>query len=73
MNMRDIATMSLDEVQRELEDLEEAYSNLRFQKATHQMDNPVKLRYMRRDIARLKTVVHEYELGIRKSRAVDQP
>jgi len=69
MKMLDISNMSLDEVKRELEDIEESFANLRFQKATHQLDNPVQLRYMRKDIARLKTVIREYELDIRKLKA----
>lgn len=72
MKMTDINNMSLDEIRRELEDSQEAYSNMRFQKATHQLDNPVKLRYMRKDIARLKTVLKEYDTGIRKSRVASK-
>jgi len=66
MKMLDINNMTVDEIKRVLEDTQEAYANLRFQKATHQLDNPVKLRYLRKDIARLKSVLREYELGIRK-------
>jgi len=66
MKMLDINNMTLDEIKRELEDVQESYANLRFQKATHQLDNPVKLRYLRKDIARLKTVIKEYELDIRR-------
>ncbi|MFC1557159.1 50S ribosomal protein L29 [candidate division KSB1 bacterium] len=69
MKMLEINNMTLDEVKHELEELEEAYANLRFQKATHQLDNPVKLRHMRKDIARLKTVIGEYGLGIRKPKS----
>ncbi|KPK95867.1 hypothetical protein AMJ80_03150 [bacterium SM23_31] len=66
MKMLEIGNLSVDEVERVLEETKEAYANLRFQKASHQLDNPVKLRYLRKDIARLKTVLKEYELGIRK-------
>lgn len=72
MKMTAINNMSLDEIKRELEDSQEAYSNMRFQKATHQLDNPVKLRYMRKDIARLKTVIKEYDTGIRKTGAASK-
>ena len=37
MKMLEINNMTLDEVKHELEELEEAYANLRFQKATHQL------------------------------------
>ncbi len=68
MKMADINNKTLDEIKRELEELEEAYANMRFQKATHQLDNPLRLRYMRKDIARIKTVIHEYEVGVRKQK-----
>ena len=65
MKMLEINTMTREEIDRELEDTLSAYANLRFQKATHQLDNPVKLRYLKKDIARLRTVIREYELGSR--------
>ena len=55
------------EIQQRLEDTIEELQNLRFQHATHQLDNPLRLRILRREIAQLKTVLHEFELGIRKS------
>ena len=42
MKMHEINNMTYEEIERELEDLLEAYSNLKFQQATHQLDNPVK-------------------------------
>jgi large subunit ribosomal protein L29 len=55
------------EIRQRLEDSLEELQNLRFQHATHQLDNPLRIRTVRRDIARLKTVLHEIELGIRKT------
>lgn len=72
MKMHDINNMTHEEIEREMEDLLEAYSNVKFQQATHQLDNPVKLRYMRRDIARVKTVLHEFDLQLRKGKKVDE-
>ena len=66
--MLDINNMSIKEIEGNLDETLEAYANLRFQKATHQLDNPVKLRYLRKDIARLKTVLREYKQGIRTSK-----
>ena len=45
---------------------EEEMDNLSFQHALHQLDNPLKIRHLRKDVARLKTVIREYELGVRK-------
>lgn len=65
MKMHEIEELSKDELELRLTDFEEELSNLRFQHAMHQLDNPVRLREVRKDISRLKTVLHEYELGIR--------
>ncbi len=66
MKMHEINELSLEEIKQRLEDALEELSNLRFQKALGQLSNPLRLRMVRRDIARLKTVIREYELGIRK-------
>lgn len=66
MKMHEINELSVEEIKQHLEDALEEQSNLRFQKALGQLSNPLRLRMVRHDIARLKTVVCEYELGIRK-------
>lgn len=72
MKIHEINEMSRSEIELSLVDkLEELY-NLRFQHAMHQLDNPLKVRDARRDIARLKTVLREFELGIRTSRESGQ-
>ena len=65
MKMDEIKQFSLDELEIRLEDAEEEFENLRIQHSTHQLDNPLRIRMVRRDIARLKTVIHEYESGMR--------
>jgi len=65
MKMEEIKQLSLDELEIRLEDSEEEYENLRIQHSTHQLDNPLRIRMVRRDIARIKTVIHEYESGTR--------
>lgn len=66
VKMEEIKQLPLDELKVRLRDAEEELANLRFQLSTHQLDNPVKVRHHHRDVARLKTVIREYELGIRK-------
>jgi large subunit ribosomal protein L29 len=56
--------MSSEELVRKLDDLKEELFNLRFQMATAQLDNPMRIREVRRDIARVKTILRERELGI---------
>ena len=66
MKMYEIREMTLEELQAALEDAKDELANLRIQKALGQLNNPLRIRMVRREIARLKTVIHEYELGIRK-------
>lgn len=68
MKKSDLQEMSIEEVQTKLEDDETALENLRFQKALQQLENPLKIKQVRREIAQLKTVLREYKLGIRKER-----
>ncbi len=48
-----------EELERTLSDLEEQLFKLRFQKSTGQIENPVKIREVRRDKARVMTVLNE--------------
>ncbi len=68
MKMHEIKELTRDETELRLTDsLEELY-NLRFQHAMHQLDNPKRLSEVRKDIARLRTVLHEYEFGMRATK-----
>ena len=60
--------LPMEELKLRLQDAQLELSNLRFQQATHQIDNPLKIRTIRREIARIKTFMREYELSIRKTR-----
>ncbi|MBC7186355.1 MAG: 50S ribosomal protein L29 [Calditrichaeota bacterium] len=66
MKMEEIKQLPVEELKLRLDEAVDELHNLRFQHATHQLDNPLKIRLLRKDIARLKTVLREYELGIRK-------
>ncbi len=65
MKIDEIVQLPEAEIRQRLEDAKEELQNLKFQHATHQLDNPLRIRTVRRDIARLKTVLREIELGIR--------
>ncbi len=56
--MRDMEEQALRET---LRDLEEELFKLRLQNATHQLENPILVRKVRRDIARCRTVLKERE------------
>lgn len=49
------------------EDLHKEYLNLRMNKVLGHMENPLRLRIIRREIARVNTIIHEYALGIREN------
>ena len=59
MKAKDIRERSDDELRKTLSDLEEQLFKLRFQKSTGQIENPIKIREVRRDIARVLTVINE--------------
>ncbi len=59
MDLRELTTAELRE---QLDEAKEELFNLRFQLATNQLDNTARLREVRRDIARLATVIREQEL-----------
>jgi large subunit ribosomal protein L29 len=59
MKANDIRERSDDELRKTLGDLEEQLFKLRFQKSTGQIENPIKIREVRKDIARVLTVINE--------------
>jgi large subunit ribosomal protein L29 len=63
MKAVEIKDQSLDELRKRLTDEEESLGNLRFQLATSQLESPIKVRTVRRDIARLKTLIRQKELA----------
>jgi large subunit ribosomal protein L29 len=61
MKMREIRGFNSTEVQQRLADLREELFNLRFQYATRQLTNHARIREVRRDIARIQTLLREQE------------
>jgi large subunit ribosomal protein L29 len=55
----DVRAMTLDQLDDELLKLKKEQFNLRFQRATGQLENSSRVRVVRRDIARIKTVAHQ--------------
>ena len=56
MKAEEIRTMTADQLQEKLVDLKKEQFNLRFQRATGQLENTSRVRAVRRDIARVKTI-----------------
>ncbi len=59
MDVQDIRAKSEDELKQSLTDLKKEQFNLRFQRATGQVENTARIRQVRREIARVKTVMGE--------------
>ncbi|CEO90157.1 MAG TPA: 50S ribosomal protein L29 [Syntrophaceticus sp.] len=59
---KELRELTDEELERELIDLKDELFRLRFQMATGQLDNPLRIREVRRNFARTKTIVREREL-----------
>lgn len=59
MKATDVRAKSVDELQDELAKLKKEQFNLRFQKATGQLEKTARVRAVRRDIARIKTIARQ--------------
>jgi large subunit ribosomal protein L29 len=67
MKAKEIRDMTSDELQIKLNGLKEELFNLRFQLATGQLDNPMRVKDVRHNIARIKTIMRENELKIQRA------
>ena len=55
----ELRELSIEEIQKKEKDLRQELFNLRFQQATHQLENIMRIRAVRRSIARAKTILAE--------------
>ena len=63
MKAAQIRELKENELNKKLADLKEELFNLRFQHAINQLDNPQRLKAVKKDIARVKTILREIELN----------
>lgn len=63
MRAKDLRVKSVAELESEVKELKSELFKLRFQLATNQLDNPVKIREVKKEIARVKTLIKEKELN----------
>jgi large subunit ribosomal protein L29 len=63
MRPEDIRELTDDEIQERIRELKEEQFRLRFRSATMELENPKLLTEIRRDIARMKTIIRERELA----------
>ena len=62
MKVNEIRDLTVGELQKKLEELKAELFNLRFQQATNQLDNPMRIVEVKKTIARVKTVIREAQL-----------
>ncbi len=62
MKITDLREMTSDELSQKLHDSQEELFNLRFQNSTNRLENANKLKDVKKDIARMKTLLTEREL-----------
>ena len=63
MKSNEVRKMSVSELEAKLSELKKDLFNLRLQHATNQLENPVRIAQVKRDIARVKTIIREQELA----------
>jgi large subunit ribosomal protein L29 len=66
MKPTDIRAMTIDQIDDEVLKLKKEHFNLRFQRATGQLENTARVREVRRDIARLKSIAQQKRQGSAK-------
>ena len=67
MKPADIRAMTIDQIDDEVLKLKKEHFNLRFQRASGQLENTARVREVRRDIARLKTIARKKRPGVAKT------
>jgi large subunit ribosomal protein L29 len=74
MKAHDLKQLSDAELQKRIQEEEENLAHLRFQKVIGQLENPMKLGHIRKDIARIKTILRNRQLNPTKQPSqVEQP
>ena len=64
MKAKEIRNLSTDELNKKLGELKKDLFMLRMQHATNQLDNPMRLNAVKKDIARIKTIIREKETNV---------
>ena len=64
MKAKELKNLSVEELTKKLDDLKKDLFMLRMQHATNQLDNPMQLATVKKDIARIKTIIREKETNV---------
>ena len=66
LKVAELRELTAEELRQKKRDLEEESFNLNMRKSLKALDNPLRLRTLHREMARINTILHEDKLGIRK-------
>ena len=69
MKKSELNEMNQAELENKLQDNLDALQNLRFQKSLQQLENPLEIKVLRKENAQIKTVLREFDLGLRTERS----
>ena len=62
--IKEIRSLSVEDLEKKLQDLKKDLFMLRMQHATNQLDNPMQIAAVKKDIARVKTIIREKETNV---------
>ena len=62
--IKEVRGLSIEKLEEKLQDLKKDLFMLRMQHATNQLDNPLKIAAVKKDIARIKTIIREKETNV---------
>ena len=65
MKKRELSDMDLNSVEIKLSEHYDRLETLRFQKSLQQIENPLEIKFLKKEIAQLKTLLNEFKLGLR--------
>ena len=68
MKIKELRELSEEELQQKLEELSEEQFNLRFQKSMNRLENPIRIKIIKKDIVRIHTLLTEIEKNNTKNR-----
>ena len=62
--IKEVRSLSVEKLEEKLQDLKKDLFMLRMQHATNQLDNPIQIAAVKKDIARIKTIIREKETNV---------
>lgn len=72
MKASEIRELSRSELETKISEVKKNLFNLKFQKASGQLNNPMKVKNLKRDVAKIETVAREQELGLKVAKAAEK-